>query len=111
MQGKKYIAWLLIPFMFLFIFLNGYGHYFVHEFLSHEDTVHHNPSGTDYSYESEHTHCTILDFHLTESDTASFLLIKKVRLYSIKNQIDKSLALFSTLSFHFHLRAPPIKQI
>lgn len=110
MQWKKHFAWLLMPFIFLFIFLNGYGHYFVHEFLSHEDTVHNNQSKTGYSYESEHLHCEVLDIYLMEFDLPVLLSFEDLVVFYTKIIARKSSQLISNLFIRFYLRGPPFEQ-
>lgn len=65
MQVKASIRWAILPLVIIFLFFNGYGHFILHEFMGHKDTVHnieHDP--TQKYFESEHIHCDIMDLHL-----------------------------------------------
>lgn len=109
MQVKAPFRWAILPFLIIFLFFNGYGHFLLHEFMEHQDTVHSFDKDTSQKhFESEHIHCDILDVHLAVPHP---LILAKYQLfnpYTIEYLMENSniyLYLFRGIST---VRGPPL---
>lgn len=94
MQRYTQFRWAILPLLFLFLFFNGYGHFLLHNFMGHEDTMHISDHDNHTShFESEHLHCDVLD-----------LLLQPVEPYVSTFQITKSIfSLFYVNGLNFQI--------
>lgn len=109
MQRYTQIRWAILPLLFLFLFFNGYGHFLLHDFMGHEDTMHISDHDNHTShFESEHIHCDVLDLLLqpVEPYVSTFYITQNT--CSLFHVTCSNFQITTSSSYLFSGRGPPL---